>query len=202
MANRNAPFGLKPVSHLQGIWNGQGRTYFIPSTDINAYAMGDPVTLGGTSDGAGVPTVTLATAGSTNLVLGSIMGMAGGKVFGGAIGVNPLGNQDATIIPATKTVGYYVEVADDSNIIFQVMEDFAGTPLTATEVGLNASLKAGTNNGYISQWVLDNGTEATTAALQLKLLGLAQLPNNAFGIGAVWNVMINQHCFKAVVAGA
>jgi hypothetical protein len=201
MANTNAPFGLKPVGHLLAGWKGQGRTYYIPSTDVNAFAMGDPVVLAGGADSAGVATVTLATAGTTNLVVGAIMGMAGGKVYGGAIGVNPLGNQDALIIPATKTVGYYVEVADDPFTIFHVMEDYAGTPWTAAEVGLNASLKSGTNNGFISGWVLDNGTEATTSALQMKLLGLAQLPNNVYGIGAIWNCVINNHCYKASSAG-
>lgn len=200
MANTNKPMGLSPHSYLNGApWSGQARTYFIPSTDGNAFAIGDPVVLAGSADANGVPTVTLATAGGANLVTGAIVGM-GGKAYGGAIGVGPL-TQDTTIIPATKTVGYYVMVADDPYIIFAIREDYAGTPLAATDVGLNASLKAGTNNGYTSTWVLDNATEATTAALQLKLLGLVQRSDNAFGIGAEWLVLINDHSFKAPVAG-
>jgi hypothetical protein len=68
-------------------------------------------------------------------------------------------------------------------------------------VGLNCSLVAGTNNGFISTWVLDNTTEATTAALQMKLLGLRQVSGNAFGVNAEWLCQINQHCFKPVVVG-
>lgn len=201
MANPVAPFGLQPVSHLLGLrWNMAARTYFIPSTDTNAYAIGDPVTIAGSADSNGVPTCVLATAGTTNTVLGPIVGM-GGKAYGGAIGVNPLGNQDSTIIPATKTVGYYVMVSDDPYVIYAVAEDNGGTPFAATEVGLNCSLKAGTNNGYISTWVLDNSTEATTAALQMKLLGLQQTPGNAFGINAIWLCLVNQSPFKATVAG-
>lgn len=200
MPNAVAPFGLRPSSHLMGVWHGHGRTYHIPSSNGSVFAIGDPVMLSGGADANGVPSIVLATAGTTNLVLGSVMS-AGGKVFGGAAGVNPLGNQDLTVIPATKTADYYVIVADDPYIIFQIQEDGAGTPFAATEVGLNCSLKAGTNNGYTSTWVLDNATEATTAALQIKLLGLAQRPNNAYGINAVWNCLINQHAFKATVAG-
>lgn len=201
MANPNAPFGLSPVSHILGVpWNGAARTYSIPAADTNAYAIGDPVVIAGSADANGVPTCILATAGTTNPVLGAIVGM-GGKAYGGAIGVNPLGNQDTTIIPATKTVPYYVMVADDPWIIFAIREDHTGTPLAAADVGLNVSLKAGTNNGYTSTWVIDNATEATTAALQLKLLGLQQTRDNAFGVDAIWLVLINQHCFKATVAG-
>lgn len=201
MANLNAPFGLAAVSHLMGAYRGQGRTYSIPSSDPNAYAIGDPVTLGGGADANGVPTCVLATAGGANLVLGAIVGI-GGKAFGGAIGVNPLGNQDTTIIPATKTANYYVLVEDDPYVIFQCMEQYTGTALTAAEVGLNASLVAGTNNGYLSAWAIDNAGEATTSTLQVKLLGLAQIPGNAFGIGAIWNVLINQHCYKAGSTGS
>lgn len=201
MANRVAPYGLVPHEYLNGAkWTGQARTYFIPSTDNNAFAIGDPVVLSGTGSSAGVPAVTLATAGSTNLVLGPIVGI-GGAAYGGAIGVNPLGNQYTTIIPATKTVGYHVMVADDPWIIFAVCDGAAGTPFAATDIGLNCSLASGANNGYISTWTLDNTTEATTAALQMKLLGLLQTPDNAFGVNAQWLCLINQHQFKATVAG-
>lgn len=201
MANRVAPFGLAPHEYLNGAkWVGACRTYYIPSSDGNAFAIGDPVVLSGTGSSAGVPAVTLATAGSTNLVLGSIVGV-GGKAFGGAIGVNPLGNQDTTVIPATKTVGYHVMVADDPWIVYAVMEDSAQSALAVTDIGLNISLKAGTNNGYQSAWVLDQSTKATTAALQMKIIGLLQQADNAVGTAAVWLCLINQHQYKGTVAG-
>jgi len=199
MANTNRPFGLAPVEYLNGAqYNGAGHVYFIPSTDGNAFAIGDPVVLAGDADGTGVATVTLATAGTTNLVLGPIVS-TGGIKNGGAF-ADPAA-LDSTVIPATKTKGYYVLVADDPNLIFEIQETNSGTALTSAEVGLNASLKSGTNNGYVSGWTLDNATEATTAALQLKLLGLVQRQDNAFGLAAKWRVLINQHQYKAVVAG-
>lgn len=201
MPNINAPAGLVPVSNKLGQqWAGQATTFYIPSTDTNAYAIGDPVALAGSADAAGVASVTLATAGGANLVLGAIVGM-GGRAFGGAIGVNPTGNQDTTIIPANKTVGYYVMVVDDPYAIFQIQEDATQTALAATDVGNNISLKAGVNNGFISTWVIDQSTKATTSTLQMKLLGLAPIPGNNLGTAAVWNCMINNHFFKAGTTG-
>ena len=200
MANADRPAGLSPVAYLNGAkWTGGGRVFHVPSTNTDALAKGDPVVLSGTSDGNGVASVTLATAGTTNLVTGAIIGM-GGTVYGS--GYYDPANLSLSVIPATKTKDYYVLVEDDPNVIFEIQEVSGGTALTATAVGLNASLVSGTNNGFVSGWELDNGTEATTAALQLKLLGLVQRKDNAFGEHAKWLVIINNHSYRTGVAGA
>lgn len=193
MANSNTPFGLAPVEYLSGApWNGQVRRYYIPSSDGNAFAIGDPVVIAGGADAKGIASVTLATPGSA--ILGPIVGM-GGLQYGGP-SVDPT-NLNTTVIPATKTKDYYVLVADDPNIIFEVQEIGTGTALTAAEVGLNANLVAATNSGYLSGWVVTNTTEAGTATLDVKLLGLSQRnPNNAFGAYAKWNVLINNHVYR------
>lgn len=195
MPNVDKPAGLVPVQYLNGSpWNGGGRVYCIPDTDdTNAYAIGDPLVLAGGADSNGVPTVTLATAGTGNMVLGPMVSGAGALSYGSSYGVP----QDSPIvIPATKTRNYYILVADDPNIIFQIQEVSGGTPLAAGDVGLNANLVAGTNNGYISQWEVNNSGEATGATLQVKLLGLAQVQGNAFGEHAQWLVLINHHCYR------
>lgn len=193
MANSNTPFGLAPVEYLSGAkWNGQARRYYIPSTDANAFAIGDAVMIAGGADGKGIPSITLATPGSG--ILGVIVGMGGEKYGGPSVDPSNLGT---TVIPATKTKAYYVLVADDPNIIFEVQEIGTGTALTAAEVGLNANLVAGTNNGYVSGWLLTNTTEAVTATLDVKLLGLSQrIPDNTFGAYAKWNVLINNHYYR------
>lgn len=198
MANVNTPFGLAPLQYLNGSpWNGQGRRYCIPQADANAYAIGDVVVLAGSADSKGVPTITLATPGSA--LLGCILG-AGGLAYGGFSG-DPT-NLNTTVIPATKTKDYYVMVCDDPNVIFAVQEIGTGTPLAAADVGLNANLVAGTNNGYLSGWLLTNTTEATTSTLDVKLLGLVQgVQDNAFGAYAKWMVLINNHVFKAGTTG-
>lgn len=205
MANADRPMGLAPIRYLSGApWNGGGRVYCIPSTDgTYAYAPGDPVVLAGSADAQGIPTITLATAGAGNLVLGPIVSGAGALSFGGVYGVpadSPL------VIPATKTRNYYVLVCDDPNVIFEIQEVSGGTAFTAAEVGLNADLVAGTNNGYVSGWEVNNSGEGTGATIQLKLLGLARggkwgPGDNAFGEHAKWEVLINHHQYRAGVAG-
>lgn len=198
MPNPNAPFGLSPVEYLSGAkWNGQVRRYYIPSSDANAYAIGDPVTLAGSADTRGIASVVLATPGSG--MIGPIVGM-GGLQYGGMSG-DPT-NLNTTVIPATKTKAYYVLVADDPNIIFEAQEIGTGTALAATDTGLNVNMVAAANSGYLSSWVLTNTTEATTNTLDCKLLGLSQRnPNNAFGAYAIWNVLINNHLYRGGVTG-
>ena len=194
MANANRPSGLSPVRYLNGApWTGGGNIYCIPSTDNNAFAIGDPLVLAGGADGNGVATVTLATAGATNSVLGPIVSMGGTK-YGGAL-ADPT-NLNTIVIPATKAHDYYVLVVDDPMVVFEIQEVGTGTYLTAAEVGNNADLLAGTNNGYVSGWLLNNVGEGTGATLQVKLLGLSQRSGNAFGQYAKWLVKINLHCYS------
>lgn len=201
MANINAPSGLAPVGYLNGApYTGGGRVYCIPDTDdTNAFAIGDPVMLAGGADVNGVPTITLATAGTGNLVLGCIVSGAGALNYGSAYGVP----QDSPIvIPATKTRNYYVLVADDPNIIFEIQEDSVGGSIAATDISNNFNLVSGTNNGYLSGWMLDSSSKATTATLQLKVLQAAQRQDNTFGSSycKFW-VIINNHAYRIGQAG-
>ena len=199
MANTNAPMGLAPKEYLDGTpWNGAVHQYVILSADGNAYAIGDPVTLGGSGDDNGVPNVTLATAGTGNVVTGVIVG-AGGITYGGP-SADPT-NLNTTVIPATKTKNYYVLVCDDPNVLFEVQEDSVGNNLAKTDLGNNFNLVSGTNSGYLSGWMLDSSSAAVTATLQLKLVRLVQRKDNAIGQYAKWLVKINNHTFGAGVAG-
>lgn len=199
MANQSRPAGLTPVSYLNGApWNGGGRVYCIPDTDdTNAYAIGDPLVLAGSADGNGIPTVTLATAGTGNSVLGPMVSGAGALSYGSSYGVP----QDSPIvIPATKSRSYYILVADDPNLIFSVQEDGDTTPLAAADTGTNVNLIAGTNNGYISGWQLNSDSKGSGATIQMKILGLDQAyasnGGNVFGAYAKWLCIINNHCYR------
>ena len=203
MANLNKPAGLSLVRHLVGnAGYGQMNEYFIPSSDTNAYAIGDPVkTLTNAADANGVSAVTLAVAGDSAVIRGVIVGMGG--LVDGAPGFDP-NNLALTVIPATKTYGYYVMVVDDPYAIFEVQE-FSGagsTNFTAADIGKNCNLKAGANNGFISGWVLDDtAASATTSTRQVRLLGITRRADNVFGNYCKFLVMINNHEFKAAVAG-
>lgn len=200
MPNANRPSGLKPIEYLDGSpYNGKSMMCFIPQADANAYAIGDPVRLAGSADARGVPSIVLATAGATNPVLGAIVG-AGGTVYGAAQ-TDPATTGDSTVIPATKTKGYYVLVSTDPNIVYEVQEGGAGGALAAANVGLNANLLAGSNSGFQSGWLVDNSGTGTGITLQVQLLGLVQRLDNEFGQYAKWKVRINVHQFKSGTAG-
>lgn len=195
MANPNKPGGLSPVQYLNGApWNGQARIYYIASGDTNAYAVGDPVDLASSGDSNGVPGVTLAN------VAGPLVGAIVGCGRYEALIADP-SNLDSIVIPATKTHSYYVMVADDPQILFQIQEGNTTTYLTAANVGDNANLYAGSNNGFVSGYTMDNSTAATTNTLSLKLMGLVRTSDNAFGQYAKWLVRINNHRLANQVAG-
>lgn len=197
MANANRPSGLAPVKYLNGApWNGQANVYCILQADGNAFAIGDPVASGGSSDSNGVASVTIGVAGAA---MRGVIISAGGIVNGSYL-ADPT-NLNTTVIPATKTKNYYVAVVDDPAVVFEVQEDSVGGALAAADIGLNANLVAAANNGFLSGWMLDTSTKNTTATLNCKILGLVQRSDNAFGaLAKVW-VTLNNHEFKAGTAG-
>lgn len=197
MANALRPTGLSPVKTLNsGTYNGQANLYYIAAADTNAYAIGDPVVSSGSSDSNGVPGITLAAA--TGAIRGVIVGLGTSE---GLI-ANP-NNLNQTIRPSgANAVAYYAMVVDDPSVIFEVSEPISGgTALTAAAVGFNVNLVVGTNNGFTSTWTISNSGAATTATLQVRLLGLVRDSANAFGYGARWLVLINTHELKAGTAG-
>ncbi len=200
MANANTPWGFSPVSYMNGVnWTGQGNIYSIPSGDTTAYYIGDPVTLAGSADANGIPTVSIGLAGAT--CCGAIV----------SIGTNPQGgpyvdpnNLALTNAPATKTQTYYALVADDPNIVFEIQEpNSGGTALAATNVSENIDFVAGAPAAGIkvSGYTLDNTAHDTTSTRNCKLLRLAQRTDNALGRSAKWYVIFNNHAFRTGVTG-
>ena len=202
MANADRPAGLVPIGFLHGApWSGKGRVYCIPNTDdTNAFAVGDPVVLDGGATTAGIPTITLATGGTGNQVLGAIISGAGASKYGASYGIPA---ESPVVIPAVKTRDYFVLVADDPSTIFEIQEDSDGGSVAAASIGLNVNLISGTNNGYVSGWELDSSSVAAGATLQLKIMRLRQMPGelNALGTNAKFEVMINNHVFRVGQTG-
>lgn len=196
MANVSKPSGLKPVGYLGGSpWNGQARIYYVPATNATALYVGDPVTrLTADGDTNGIPSVSIGVAGAA--ICGVIVG-----VLPTAASVSLVGSTiDLTRRSLPVSTAGYVLVADDPNILFEIQEGTGtvgatGTALTVAAIGNNANfvVDAGANTYSDSGTVLDNATEAVTATLNLKLMGLAQREDNAFGNYAKWIVKINNH---------
>jgi len=195
MANANRPSGLSPVGNIGGPFTGQVRLYSILAANTHAFAIGDPVvTDAGGGDTRGIPAVTLAAA--TGAIRGVVVG-----VFDTYPDIK-INNQSSLIRPAAAQTGvWYVLVCDDPDTVFEVQEIGTGTPLAVADIGLNTNLVVGTNNGFLSGWMLDNATEAVGATLQCKILGLVQRVDNELGAYAKWLVKINNHELAGGVAG-
>lgn len=193
MANANRPTGLSPVKSITGApWNGQANLYSIAAAYATALAIGDPVVSSGTADAAGIPGIAIAA--DTGAIRGVIVGLGKKPLI-----ANP-DNLNSTIRPANDPDEWYALVVDDPNVIFEV-QDSGGTALAATDTGLNTNLVSGANNGFVSGWTVDGADKATTSTLQVKLLGLSQRIDNAFGQYGKWLVKINNHELAAGTTG-
>lgn len=180
MANLNAPTGLRPVRHKSGApYSGAVNTYFVPASDGTALYIGDPVIIAGSGDADGVSTVTIATAAGAGRVTGVVVGFVPSPTF------------TTKYRPASTAA--YVLVADDLDLVFEVQEDAVGGALAVTDIGLNADLIAGSGSTVtgLSAWQLDTSTKATTATLQLRIVGFVQRANNEVGANAKVLVRIN-----------
>lgn len=158
MANANAAFGFKPVTPDGQYYTGVGNRYFVPSTDSTALFIGDPVIVAGTSVSTnGVPTITRATAGSSNYTTGVIIGFEADDII-------------PTIYRPAST-NRYVLVADDPDLLFEVQEDADGGALAITGVAANANFVAGSGSTVtgLSGFQLDSSTVNTTNTLQLRI---------------------------------
>jgi len=190
MPNANSPFGLRPYQTSLGVpYNGSGRAYYVPASNPTALYWGDPVMLvTNSSDGNGVQTVQIASAGDSAQILGSFQGVT-----------NNAGQTTITLrqemppyLPAGQAA--YVFIADDPQILYLAQEDSAGaSSLVSGAPGRNVNLLAGTGNAASGQsgWQIQTSSLGTTAAHQLRVVELLQRPDNAVGVNAKWLVRIN-----------
>lgn len=189
MANPNVAFGLWPRRQTtSGLWTGGYNMYFVPSTDANNIFLGDPMIPTGAADANGVPVVTLATAGSSNYLLGPMMGIVNGG---------------EPIIPVTRdlpiyrqaSVATYIYVADDPNLFFEIQEN---GNMGTTAAWSNANLVSGTGSTVTGQsgWQLNSSTSNTTNTLQLRVITPIRDVSNTVGTNCKWMVRINLHALS------
>jgi len=180
MANANAPFGFKPIRGASsGPYNDGAQVYAAAAGDSTVIRLGDPVTVTGTATADGVPIVAQSTAGSGNAITGI------------AVGFRPYGATSWLNYRPASTA-YEVLVEDDPFAEYWIQEDSDTSTLAAVDTGLNAAIIFGTPGvDGRSACMIDSSTKATTAALQVRLLGVAQIVNNAIGNYAIWRVRLN-----------
>lgn len=190
-ANAYRPSGLRPARYLDGSpWNGQAHMHVFHASNATAAFVGDMVQIDTTNGGSpagyrfpGLCAVQRYAAGQTNL-RGVVVGFLPEPDF----------SQSATASLGLRhrlaSTARYALVVDDPSILFSVMEAdatgaAAGTPLTVTEIGLNAELQtanvAGNTLTGISGMTLNNASELATATLPVRIVEYAQAEDNVYG---------------------
>ena len=194
MANTNKPFGLLPVkSLLSGKYTGRVSRYRKEASVI--LGVGDPVVLTGTSsiigtNGAlqdGIPLVTRASAG----------GLTTGVVVGFEFDLAAPGPANNAKHMAAADKGM-VLVCDDPYMVFEIQEDSDASSVAVTDIGEAADYATiGDANTVIglSTVVLDSSNAGTGDNLQI--LAMADRVGNELGSYTVFEVLINEHTYKA-----
>lgn len=194
MPNPNTPRGLQPYAYAWGApWGGAVRTYYVPVGNATALFLGDPVALiSNNSDGNGVPTAEIATAGAGNGLLGAFMGISNNA---GSAVIPVLQNQ-TPYLPAGQAA--YIYVSDDPFLLYEVQEDSVGGSMASGAGGGNVSLIAGVGSTItnFSGWQLDSSTltHGSDATGQMRIIQALQEIDNTVGqANAKWLTKINVH---------
>ncbi len=190
MANVDAPFGFRPVGKVgSGVNNGGTTLYTIADNYDTSVFKGDHVMASGGYVIAGT------VSGSTNL-----------GVFNGCFYIDPTSAKPtwSNYYPADTNVTASGSISGSTNVdayiyddpyyLFEIQCD--GT-LAKTVIGKNADTTLGTSstvNGQ-SKTELKTSGAATTAALQLTIVGITKDPENddASSANANWHIMWNEH---------
>jgi hypothetical protein len=191
MANVDKPFGMRPLGNLSATGAQKQYAYRIATNQSGAIFQGDLVTV---FDGFLVrfnPATHDAAVG----------------VFNGCNYVDPTTGKPTwkNYYPGSVNVTQGVisaEVLDDPNQLFLIQAD---EDVEQADIGKNADVVMGTGNTVTgaSAMELDSSTIAKTAALNVKIVGFYDSPDNTPGEDFVTVVVkINEHLYgSAGVAG-
>ena len=190
MANIDKAFGLRPIGNLSATGAQKQYGYQIADNQAGTIFQGDLVVLTGGFISRFLPASHTAAVG----------------VFNGCNYNDPTTGKPtfSNFYPGSVNITsgqISADVLDDPNQLFLVQCD-AG--FVAADVGKNADVigTGGSTTTGISTMELNSSTLATTAALNLKVVGLYNDVNNEFGTNAVVVVKINEHVYgSAGVAG-
>jgi hypothetical protein len=190
MANTDKAFGLRPIGNLSATGAQKQYGYEIADNQAGTIFQGDLVVL---------------TAGYISRFLPASHTAAVG-VFNGCNYIDPTTGKPTfkNYYPGSVNITsgkIIADVIDDPSQLFLVQCD-AG--FTAADVGKNADVigTGGSTTTGVSTMELNSATLAVTAALNLKTVGLYNVPSNDFGSFAVVIVKINEHVYgSAGVAG-
>lgn len=190
MANVDKAFGLRPLGNLSATGAQKQYGYEIADNQSGAIYQGDLVTV---YDGY---LVKFAPASHTAAV----------GVFNGCNYIDPTTGKPTwkNFYPGSVNITagkIMADVIDDPSQLFTIQAD---EDIVQADIGKNADVvgTGGSTTTGVSTMELDSSTIANTAALNLKIVGLYNVPGNALGEFAVVVVKINEHMYgSAGVAG-
>ncbi len=194
MANVNKPFGLRPLGNLSATGAQKQYAYEIADNQSGAIYQGDLVTV---YDGY------LIKFDPANAAHVAAVG-----VFNGCNYVDPTSGKPTwkNYYPGSVNITtgkILAEVFDDPNQLFIIQAD---EDVVQADIGKNADVTGSTTGSTVtgvSNMTLDSSTIAKTAALNLKIVGMYDVPGNSLGENyTVVVVKINEHLYgSAGVAG-
>ncbi len=190
MANIDKAFGLRAIGNLSATGAQKQYGYEIADNQAGTIFQGDLVALSAGFITKFLPATHTAAVG----------------VFNGCNYNDPTTGKPTfkNYYPGSVnvTAGKIIaDVIDDPNQLFLIQCDEG---FVAADVGKNADVvgTGGSTTSGISSMELDSSTLATSAALNLKVVGLYNDVNNEFGTNAVVVVKINEHVYGSTgVAG-
>lgn len=192
--NLNTPFGFRPIQapHGGGVY-GRLSAYEIPSAHAENIFTGDLVAMSGTGRRIVVATV------ATGAIVGSFQGVRYTNSLGEVkfMPYWPTGTVATGLHPGQNPEAI---VADDPNQLFVAQVDDS-TGLAEGDVGETMDFVAGAGNTAtgLSGHQLDKSSADVNQ--QLRILGLARLPNNAYGQYAKAICKIRVHQLAETFAG-
>ena len=188
MANKDAPFGLRPVGELGSNIQNSGTTqYRIVSGYGTAIYKGDLVILV-------TATGTLNVAGGTST---DLLGVFNGCFYNDPTTQKPTWKNyyPGSITPTVGVIDAYVY--DDPFKLFEVQSTGSITYVAAVGKNVDTTYTAGsTING---QSKVEMTATAGTGTAQLRVVGISEDPDNsdAASANANWIVKINEHLYGA-----
>ena len=183
MANTDKAFGLRPLGNLSATGAQKQYGYEIADSQAGAIYQGDLVTIVNGYVVKFAPATHAAALG----------------VFNGCFYIDPTTGKPTwkNYYPGSVNIteGEIVaDVLDDPSQLFIIQAD---EDIEKADIGKNADVigTGGSTTTGVSSMELDSSTIADTAALNLKIVGLCNVPGNAFGDFAVVVVKINEHLY-------
>jgi hypothetical protein len=207
MANTNRPNGFTPVGTMSGSpWQASVTQYSLDATHA-ALAVGDLVQM--TADGyldilaAGETQMMGVVVGVLNQASVDVLGKQGDHFLSSSSPT--LSGVNAHSVPLNTAGVILVCTAPD--VILEAQEDGDTDPLELADIGSNVEIIGGGPDSTtgISDMMIDSSSHATTNTLPLRLLGLAQRPDNEYISGGQaytrWLVTPANHALSGLNVG-